>query len=1210
MFLYNLTLSRASGIQCAVYGNFSGPKAQEIVVSRGKVLELLRPDETGRLQTILSTEVFGTVRSLAPFRLTGAKLDYLIVGSDSGRIVILEYNKDRNAFKKVHQETFGKSGCRRIVPGQLLAVDPKGRACLIAASEKQKLVYVLNRDAAANLTISSPLEAHKSHHLCFAVTGLDMGFDNPVFAAIELDYADADQDPSGDAASEAQKHLVLYELDLGLNHVIRKWSEPVDNGANLLIPVPGGGDGPGGVLICAENFVIYKNQDHPDVRAVLPRRSSLANDRGVLIIATATHRTKSEFFIFVQSEYGDIYRVSLKYAGESVAAVAVKYFDTIAPCASMCVLKSGMLFAGSESGNHALYQFLSIDDKDGVESSSDTITESEQGFMPVYFEPRALRNLQPVDQPDSLAPITDMKVANLANEEIPQIYAVCGQGPRSSLRVLRPGLAIAEMAVSPLPGNPTGVWTVRKSVHDDYDGYIVVSFANATLVLSIGETVEEVNDSGFLGTVPTIRTQLLEDSSLIQVHPGGMRHIRAENRIQEWRAPGHTSITRATSNSRQVIVALSGGSIVFFELQQGGSGILAEFGSKALGAEIKSLDVPPVPQGRLGASFLALGFFDSTIRILSLGPEDTLEVKATQMTNSPPESLLLLDTPAAAGPANPADDDSSAPGALFLHAGLANGVLLRSEVDRVTGSLSDTRTRFLGTRPAQLVPFIVGGQRSMLALSSRPWLGYAHMGRYTMTPLSYEALEAASSFSSDQCVEGICAVAKNSLRILTIERLGETFNQQALQLRYTPRRFVIHPDHKTLMIAEADHAAIPASEREPLAPLENGAAMSEDGQPLTPEVVRAQEDAQMGAPRGAQGQWASCLRVVDPATLSTASLTELEFNEAAVSLCLVRFNSAPQLGTVLAVGTVQSLTFYPREVKEGFIRLYQVLDNGRRLSLVHRTPVGGIPGALSPFKGRLLAGVGSALRIYDAGKKKLLRKTEYKGLPTHVATLSAMGERIFAGDLQESFHYLRYKSAENSIYSYADDAVPRHITSALPLDYDTIAGGDKFGNLFVVRLPSDVSAQVEEDPTGGKFAGSTGQLNGAPHKLEDVINFHVGDLVTAIQRCTLQPGGQEVLLYCTIMGSIGALVPFTSREDVDFFQHLEMHLRQEHPPLAGRDHLAFRGSYLPIKDVIDGDLCEQFSQVPLDKQKAMAEELDRTPGEVLKKLEDLRNKLL
>jgi splicing factor 3B subunit 3 len=57
------------------------------------------------------------------------------------------------------------------------------------------------------------------------------------------------QDSTGEAASNAQKHLTYYELDLGLNHVVRKWSEPVDNGANMLIPVPGGADGPGGVLV-------------------------------------------------------------------------------------------------------------------------------------------------------------------------------------------------------------------------------------------------------------------------------------------------------------------------------------------------------------------------------------------------------------------------------------------------------------------------------------------------------------------------------------------------------------------------------------------------------------------------------------------------------------------------------------------------------------------------------------------------------------------------------------------------------------------------------------------------------------------------------------------------------------------------------------------------------------------------------------------------
>ena len=72
MYLYNLTLQRATGITHAIHGNFSGTKQQEIIVSRGKLLELLRPDpNTGKVYTILSVEIFGVIRSLQGFRLTG-----------------------------------------------------------------------------------------------------------------------------------------------------------------------------------------------------------------------------------------------------------------------------------------------------------------------------------------------------------------------------------------------------------------------------------------------------------------------------------------------------------------------------------------------------------------------------------------------------------------------------------------------------------------------------------------------------------------------------------------------------------------------------------------------------------------------------------------------------------------------------------------------------------------------------------------------------------------------------------------------------------------------------------------------------------------------------------------------------------------------------------------------------------------------------------
>ena len=52
---------------------------------------------------------------------------------------------------------------------------------------------------------------------------------------------------------------------------------------------------------------------------------------------------------------------------------------------------------------------------------------------------------------------------------------------------------------------------------DEFDAYIIVSFVNATLVLSIGETVEEVTDSGFLGTTPTLSCSQLGDDALVQV---------------------------------------------------------------------------------------------------------------------------------------------------------------------------------------------------------------------------------------------------------------------------------------------------------------------------------------------------------------------------------------------------------------------------------------------------------------------------------------------------------------------------------------------------------------------------------------------------------------------------------------------------------------------------------------------------------------------
>ncbi|PAA74859.1 hypothetical protein BOX15_Mlig012773g3 [Macrostomum lignano] len=1232
MHLYNLTLQRASIITHAINGNFSGTKNQEIILAKGKIIELLRPDpNTGKVFVILQTEVFGVIRSLMPFRLTGGSKDFIVVGSDSGRIVILEYNPTRNQFEKLHQETFGKSGCRRIVPGQYLAVDPKGRAVMIGAIEKQKLVYILNRDSQARLTISSPLEAFKSHTLVYHMVGMDVGYENPMFACIEMDFEEADTDTSGEAAQKALQHLTYYELDLGLNHVVRKYSEPLEEHANFLICVPGGQEGPSGLLVCSENYITYKHSgDQPDIRIPLPRRRNDLDDpdRSVMLVCAASHKTKTMFFFLVQTEQGDVFKLTLETDEDLVTEIRLKYFDTVPVAASMCVLRTGFLFVASEFGNHYLYQIAHLGDDDEPTFSSAIPLDQGDTF---YFAPRPLRNLVMVDELDSLCPVMDCQVADLAREDSAQLFTLCGRGPRSSLRVLRHGLEISEMAVSDLPGSPNAVWTVKRFSDEEFDSYIVVSFVNATLVLSIGETVEEVTDSGFLGTTPTLQCGQLGADALVQVYPDGIRHIRADKRINEWRAPGKRIIARCAVNQRQVAIALAGGELVYFEMDAAGQ--LNEYTErKDMSADVVCMALGRVPPGEQRCRFLAVGLSDNTVRIVSLDPADCLAPLSLQALPAPPESLCLAQlgstlsgaAPDAPGGVSGGGDVGWSAGTHYLNIGLQNGVLLRALIDPVTGDLSDTRTRYLGSRPVKLFRVFVQGSEAVLAISSRSWLYYTYQSRFHLTPLSYGSLEFASGFSSEQCLEGIVAISASTLRILSLEKLGTVFNQVTFPLQYTPRRLLLHESGQAVLI-ETEHNAFTEDSKQQKKRqiaqemLEQAGAdgdRSGDAQ-LVREMAAAflsenLPEPVFGAPKPGAGMWASVIRVMRPLTGQTAQIIRLQQNEAALSICLCRFACNP-MESYLLVGIVKDMTLAPRSVGGAVLRTYRVVGALERLDFLHETAVEDAPQAMCPFQGRVLVSVGRVLRIYDLGKQKMLRKCETKALPNYIVSVAAFGDRVVAADVQESVFWMRYRASDNQLLVFADDSLPRWVTCLAMLDQFSVAVGDKFGNISVLRLPPD-AVEDDADDVGdlGSARGSLfdrgGLLGSSSQKCVAECTFHVGEALSSLRKTSLVPGENDCLLYTTISGSVGIALPLASKEEHDLFQHLELHLRSQHLSLLGRDHLQFRSMYFPNRRVIDGDLCEMFNNLEPARQKEIAQELDRTPSELSKKLEDIRTR--
>lgn len=1196
MFLYNFTLQGASQVTGQIVGHFSGTKHQEVLVAHHDRLELYKPDSTtGKLESLLATpSVFGVIRAIAPFRLTGATKDHIIIASDSGRIVILEYDPAENALLKVHQETYGKSGCRRVVPGQYLATDPKGRAAMIGAVEKQKLVYILNRDAAANLTISSPLEAHKAHTLLFHTVGLDVGFDNPVFACLELDYTEVDLDPSGEALEMAEKVLTYYELDLGLNHVVRKWSDPVDARANMLVAVPGGTDGPSGVLVCSENFITYRHQDAPEHCVPIPRRRAPGQDtdRGLLIVGAALHKMKNAFFILLQSEDGDVFKVTIDHENSSVNRIYIKYFDTLPVAIGLSILKSGFMVVSPEAGNPSMFQFIGLGNDDETELSSDDFGEGlTDPSEPVYFQPRALTNLQQTDEIESISPCIDARIMDLANEDSPQIYALCGKGSASTFRILRHGLEVTEVGEMQLPGRPTAVWTTRLGPNDD-TGVYVVSFVNATLVLTMSESPEEVSDSGISTTTQTLALQQLGDEGVVQVHPHGLRHIRTGGRVNEWRPPKEKTILTAATNARQVILALTGGELVYFELDAHAQ--LAELSNRAvMAAQVTSLCLGGVPAGRVRFPFAIVGCADNTVRTLSLDPSSPMQPLSMQAVAETPVALHTVEMP------NP-DLPASSMGSLYLHIGLTNGVMLRTVMDHVTGVLSDTRSRFLGSRPVKLHGVTIQGEPAVLALSSRPWFCYTRQSRTRTMPLSYEALEYASSFATEQWPDGIVAITGDCLKLLAVEKLDATFNQASVPLRYTPRRHVIHPTSNHFVIIETENNTYSLKTIARLTAEGDAGALS-----LDPAVF--------GLTKAQAGKWASLIRVLNPFTGETTNEIELDENEAAFSLALCTFQG--QAGELfVVVGTAVDAVLAPRSCSAAYLRVYKFNPEGTELELMHRTLIDDIPMAVLGFKGRLLAGVGRLLRIYAYGKMKLLRKCQCKQIPSMVVSLFAQGDRIVVGDVQESVHYVAYSGPDNQLVVFADDTLPAWTSAVCQVDHDTTALGDKFGNVFIIRLPADVVSELEGDPSEGPVKSlihrlppnNKGSLNGAPYKLARLVTFHVGDTITSIQRVALVRGGREILVYMTILGAIGVLVPFLAKDDVEFFQTLEFHLRGVLPPLLGRDHLSYRSHYFPINAAVDGDLCELYHRLAPSQRQQIADELGRTPQEVAKKIDDMR----
>ena len=124
-----------------------------------------------------------------------------------------------------------------------------------------------------------------------------------------------------------------------------------------------------------------------------------------------------------------------------------------------------------------------------------------------------------------------------------------------------------------------------------------------------------------------------------------------------------------------------------------------------------------------------------------------------------------------------------------------------------------------------------------------------------------------------------------------------------------------------------------------------------------------------------------------------------------------------------------------------------------------------------------------------------------------------------------------------------------------------------------------------------------------------------------MQKVSVSPQ-QEAIVYSTISGGIGVLMPFTNNEDAVLCTNVQRFLNMENISIVGRSHASFRSYFYPVKvgyicrsfcnfvkGAVDGDLFPVFFKLPLSKQLSIATEVKKPLPELLKKIEEIRSKL-
>lgn len=1073
----SLTLCQSGSIDCAIGGHFTDARHFEFALGRGGELELVQVDlGSGKVRSVCRTPVFAIIHSVRVVRGGVAGRDRLVVSSDSGHLSIVEYDQQSEDWKIVSVSgNFGRSGCRKNVPGQYLVCDAsESRAVLVASVENEKLLFLLQPDGtfSSDAPIALPVpQSSGSPDANFVIFGAcAVHLPSTSSAAALLAFAVLE------ATASSGKILTVYEIDVqGKN--INTHSTAVSATANIVAAVP---SKPGHILVGSEGAVsCYAISLGPSPKLVLTGTVNvMANvgrgeSSGLLITALLAlpGASASTALVLAQAENGHVVTAEMDAGGSLQAVSKLVLPVSIGPCTSIAMCHGG---AAAEEGGVLLCA--------GEHTSHDFFHLSG---------PRQAPTLRLLDSLPNHGPSTDMLVDDVIGQNSPQVLLLGGRGSSARLRILTPGCLADDFATTSLPvrwGKPTGMFSLRRAqdavkVDGGVDAFILISYPSMTVVLEVGNEVTqcrpgEAGVPAFETAYRTLGAIMLADGAILQIHTRGLRHIQsADGPPSDWPAPEMKQVERCCYNQSQVLLALTGGELVYFEVNANaaeGEPPIVEQGTVDLGKEVTSMDLGDVHEGsgRHTNAFAAVAFWDDTLQIISLASQDQLAMRANSSFLSKPESVCMQYTAVGGG--------SSATVNIALYVGLGNGDLIKMAVHSMTGVLSVSKQFVVAVRaptPVSLIrvrlPPLSEGSAALdgvLACSSRTILLYslpatsAHpFGEEVDCMVPLRRLDAVCRISTPTHSHGLAYIYRGKFAFCELKNLREAFQESDVPLKYTPRKMSRAPGTSLVAVVETDQCLQASGGGASSSGSSSGSRRGGSNTSTAMDVVDASHgnsdrgESQLFS-RSAPGKWSSCLRVVNVATRSTEALVDFSNNKAAFSVAALNFSDKNVVvvnkdgaadggggqgvaggGAAAGSSTAYStLSYVVVGAATGLagpsfgsgssysLETYSMQDG--KLTFVHTTEIEDVPLAMIAFQDKLLVGIGRCLRLYDLGRKKLLRKCEVRGFPTHIMRLTARGDRVFVGDATNSVTFVKYSLMDNTLRIFAEEnRHPRYV---------------------------------------------------------------------------------------------------------------------------------------------------------------------------------------